>query len=412
MKAEIVTVGDELLIGQVYDTNSTAISRMLTSLGIEVSRCSKISDRLEDIEACLAEAAKRSDITIMTGGLGPTKDDRSKAALCNYMGVGLVRDAEVYAHVASLMASRGIPMNDLNERQADIPEHSDTIYNRTGTAPGIWMERNGKIFVLLPGVPSELDTIIKEELAPKLERLANRGEIFMRNILLYGVAESEVALMLDEFERNLDGSISLAYLPDSGVLKLRLSSNDKKMLDAAASEMRTTLAERMAGRGYLLKGEGESLVEVLAARLMELGATVATAESCTGGSVASLLTSIAGSSQYFKGAVVAYANEVKMQLLGVKAETLAAHGAVSEQTAIEMADGVRRLLGVDYGLSTTGIAGPGGASKNKPVGTIWLTISSKKGQKTKKLSLGKERKTNVKRSCQAILGLFSAEIGA
>jgi nicotinamide-nucleotide amidase len=374
MNAEIITVGDELLIGQVVDTNSAWIGRELNKIGVEVMRIVSVRDLADEITGAVDTAMKRADVVLMTGGLGPTKDDITKQTLCRYFGTRLVFSEEVYRNVERLLKGR-VAMNKLNRDQALVPEACTVINNRVGTASVSWFERDGKVLVSMPGVPQEMKTIMTEEIIPRLRKMFVSDLILHHTFLVRNYAESILAEYLSDWEDQLPENIKLAYLPKMGIIRLRLTARGRQgegleqRLDAECDKLRELL-------GSNIMGEGDAAAEgVLGDLLRSRGLTVATAESCTGGSVAARITSVPGSSDYFKGSVVAYANEVKLELLGVKEETLRAHGAVSEETVREMVAGVRRLMRTDCAIATSGIAGPGGGTADKPVGTIWIAAA-------------------------------------
>jgi nicotinamide-nucleotide amidase len=374
MNAEIITVGDELLIGQVVDTNSAWIGRELNKIGVEVMRIVSVRDLKEEIIGAIDTAMNRADVVLMTGGLGPTKDDITKQTLCEYFGTRLVFSEEVYRNVERLLKGR-VAMNKLNRDQALVPEACTVINNRVGTASVSWFERDGKVLVSMPGVPQEMKTIMSEEIIPRLQKMFVSDLILHHTFLVRNYAESILAEYLSDWEEKLPKNIKLAYLPKMGIIRLRLTARGhqgehlEEMLAAECEKLRELL-------GNNIMGEGDAAAEgVLGDLLRKRGLTVATAESCTGGSVAARITSVPGSSEYFKGSVVAYANEVKMQLLGVEEETLREHGAVSEETVRRMVVGVQRLMHTDCAIATSGIAGPGGGTAEKPVGTIWIAAA-------------------------------------
>lgn len=374
MIAEIITIGDELLIGQVVDTNSAWIGRELNKIGVEVMRIVSVRDLKDEIVGAIDAAMNRADVVLLTGGLGPTKDDITKQVLCDYFGTKLVFSEEVYQNVERLLHGR-VPMNKLNCGQAMVPEACTVINNRVGTASISWFERDDKVLVSMPGVPQEMKTVMSEEIIPRLSKMFVSDVIEHRTFLVRNYAESVLAEHLEEWESALPPFVKLAYLPKMGIIRLRLTARGKRgdnvtdALEVECGKLRDILGDDIIG-------EGDSPVEeVLGEMLRKRRLTVATAESCTGGSIAARITSIPGSSDYFKGSVVAYSNEVKMNVLGVSADTLAQHGAVSEETVKEMVAGVRNLLKTDCAISTSGVAGPGGGTAEKPVGTVWIAAA-------------------------------------
>jgi nicotinamide-nucleotide amidase len=404
--AEIVTIGDEILFGQITDTNSQWLGEQLSLIGIKLKRKISVGDELSELLKIFQESESRADIIILTGGLGPTSDDITKPALCQYFGCGLKMDKEVLAHVSDFFTRRNRPMLEVNKQQAAIPELSTILFNRLGTAPGLWLERGGKVFISLPGVPYEMKEIMTSGGFSKLVETFHPPVIVHKVIHTVGIGESFLAEMIKEWEANLPTHIKLAYLPSLGLLKLRLTAkgNDKIVLEQELENQTELLQPYIAP--YIFGYDATNLEQAIGQLLIKKGLTIATAESCTGGSIASLLTSISGSSAYFIGSVVAYSNEVKSNLLGVKTDTLTEHGAVSEQTIREMADGIRQKLGADIGVATSGIAGPTGGTPEKPVGTIWIAYSDKHKTVTKKLQLTSERSLNVKITTVQVLNLI------
>ena len=404
--AEIVTIGDEILFGQITDTNSQWLGEQLSLMGIKLKRKISVGDELSELLQIFQESESRADIIILTGGLGPTSDDITKPALCQYFGCGLKIDEEVLAHVTDFFTRRNRPMLEVNKQQAAVPELSTVLFNRLGTAPGLWLERGGKVFISLPGVPYEMKEIMISGGFPKLIKKFRPPVIVHKVIHTIGVGESFLAEMIKEWEANLPAHIKLAYLPSLAVLKLRLTAKgeDKAVLENELKNQTELLQPYIAT--HIFGYDAINLEQAIGELLIKKALTVTTAESCTGGSIASSLTSVSGSSAYFLGSVVAYSNEVKSNLLGVKIETLAEFGAVSEQTVREMAEGVRHRLGSDIGVATSGIAGPTGGSPEKPVGTIWIAYSDKYKTITKKLQLTSERALNVKITTVQVLNLI------
>lgn len=374
MFAEIITIGDELLIGQVTDTNSAWMGRELNKVGIEVIRVVSVRDRAEEITEAVDASMKRADIVLMTGGLGPTKDDITKQTLCEYFGTRLIFSEAVFENVKRVLAGK-IPMNALNKSQAMVPENCMVINNRVGSASVSWFEKDGKVLVSMPGVPQEMTTVMSEEVIPRLCAKFHTDAIVHRTFTVQNYPESVLAEKLEAWEVALPSCIKLAYLPKPGLIRLRLT-----------------------GRGQD-RQEVETPIEILIGELLKKKKlTLSTAESCTGGSIAARVTSVAGSSEYFKGSVVAYSNEVKMKLLGVSMETLEKKGAVSEETVIEMVKGAMEALKTDCAVATSGIAGPGGGTKQKPVGTVWIAAAYKNEICTMKQETDLGREMNVERA--------------
>ena len=403
--AEILTIGDEILYGQINDTNSQWMSHELDGLGIKVVRKTTVGDNEKDILDAFAEAEARADLVLMTGGLGPTNDDLTMPMLAKYFDSEIVMNQQVYDHVKNFFESRGRTFTEMNERQALVPAKAKVLHNEFGTAPGTWYERAGKVFVSMPGVPHEMKYLMKEHVLPKVREFFHTPVIFHKLIKTVGIGESFLADKIKEWESALPEHISLAYLPSVGHVKLRLTAvgEDREVLKQEVQAQIDAVLPIMGK--YVYGYDSTTLEEAIGELLKAKGKTIAFAESCTGGFVQHKITSVAGSSAYFQGGVVAYHNDFKQALIEVKAETLAAHGAVSEETAREMAVGVRKRFNADIGASTTGVAGPGGGSPEKPVGTVWIAYTD--GVKTiaKKLQLTKNRKLNIELSQIAVLNL-------
>ena len=375
MNVEIIVIGDELLIGQVTDTNSGWIARELNHIGWEVTEITTVRDRSREITDALNSSFGRVDVVLMTGGLGPTKDDITKQTLCDYFGGKLVFDESVFANVEAIFRRRKLTMNDSTRNQAYVPNVCTVIQNSVGTAPVMWFERNGKVLVSMPGVPTEMKTVMKEVVISRLrEYFRDHSSILHRTCLVKDFTESRLSETLSDFEAQLPGCIKLAYLPTPGVIRLRLTARGdeesylQKIIDDEFFKLRTILGS------HLFCGSDTTLAGALGSILTERGETLATAESCTGGNIAHEITRIVGSSVYFKGSVVAYSNEVKIRVLNVSSETLSGFGAVSRETVLQMVSGVQRLLSSDCAVATSGIAGPGGGSVEKPVGTVWIAV--------------------------------------
>lgn len=404
--AEIVSIGDELLYGQTLDTNAHWISGELSLVNIRVGRRTTIGDREEEILTALAEAEKRADIILITGGLGPTSDDLTKPCLVKYFDSPLVMDEPSLQHVTEFFKSRGREITEVNRQQAALPKVCTPIKNPLGTAPGMWFEKNGKVFVSMPGVPHEMKTMITNIIIPKLKTTFELPIIIHRIIRTAGIGESFLSEKIAPWEAALPEHIRLAYLPTLGNVKLRLTAtgnNKKEMeseLEALVEKVKPIIGQNIYGFG------DEELEFVVGRKLKEKGLTLSIAESCTGGYLTHLVTSIPGSSDYFLGSIVPYAYEIKMRQLGVKPETLEKYGAVSEPTIIEMANLVRAKFNANIGVATSGIAGPGGATPDKPVGTIWIAYSDKEKTVTKKLQLSPDRMINIKITSSAVLNLI------
>ena len=376
MFAELITIGDELLIGQVVDTNSAWMGRELNNIGIEVLRIVSVRDREEEILEAIDNAMKRVNIVLVTGGLGPTKDDITKQTLCKYFNTELIFSEEVFENVKRVLAGK-IPMNKLNKGQAMVPKNCTVINNPVGSASVSWFERDGKVLVSMPGVPQEMTTVMAESVLPKLHERFQTDVIMHQTFLVQHYPESVLAEKLEAWEVALPDCIKLAYLPKLGIIRMRLTGrgHDRKEVETLLNREKAKL-ETILGEDIF--SEEDTPLEVIIGELLKKRKlTVSTAESCTGGSIAERLTSIAGSSEYFKGSIVAYSNEVKKDLLYVSSETLEKYGAVSEETVIEMVKGAMKALKTDCAVATSGIAGPGGGTPVKPVGTVWIAAGYK-----------------------------------
>ena len=376
MFAELITIGDELLIGQVVDTNSAWMGRELNNIGIEVLRIVSVRDREEEILEAIDNAMKRVNIVLVTGGLGPTKDDITKQTLCKYFNTELIFSEEVFENVKRVLAGK-IPMNKLNKGQAMVPKNCTVINNPVGSASVSWFERDGKVLVSMPGVPQEMTTVMAESVLPKLHERFQTDVIMHQTFLVQHYPESVLAEKLEAWEVALPDCIKLAYLPKLGIIRMRLTGrgHDRKEVETLLNREKAKL-ETILGEDIF--SEEDTPLEVIIGELLKKRKlTVSTAESCTGGSIAERLTSIAGSSEYFKGSIVAYSNEVKKDLLYVSSETLEKYGAVSEETVIEMVKGAMKALKTDCAVATSGIAGPGGGTPEKPVGTVWIAAGYK-----------------------------------
>lgn len=378
IKATIITIGDEILIGQIVDTNSASISRHLNTAGITVREKLSIGDEKGQIIDTLNRVLNSSQVIIITGGLGPTKDDITKHTLAEFFHSTLVRDDEVAEHVCRMLTARGIEYNELNQSQALVPACCTVLHNAHGTAPGMWFKaENGAVVISLPGVPFEMEHLMEDEVMPRLKEHFSLHANIHRTMITSGLPESMLAERITEWEEALPEHIKLAYLPAPNVVRLRLSAYDsdneqaaRDKIEALFSKLYEIIPEHIVGF------ENASVQELVHHLLTENGLTLATAESCTGGTIASRFTAMAGASAYFRCGVVAYANEIKESVLGVNPDDIKRYGAVSEAVARQMAEGVKRLSGADYAIATTGIAGPTGGSEQKPVGTVWMAVAT------------------------------------
>lgn len=402
----ILTIGDEILYGQTLDTNSQWMSAELDSFGFTVVHRATVSDNEADILRGLDDAASWANIILITGGLGPTADDLTKPCLAKYFDVPLQSNPAALEELRTLFQQIDKELSEANIAQTNLPTNADYISNSLGTAPGMWIEDNGKIYVSMPGVPFEMKSMISNHVIPRLQGLYDLPIIIHKIVKTIGIGESWLADKIAPWEQNLPENIKLAYLPSLGQVKLRLTSSgkDKLALEAAVDEQVQLLNPYAEKYIY---GYGSDVIErVIGDILNKKSLSLATAESCTGGYLAHLITSIPGSSNYFKGSIIAYSNEIKQSELGVSAETLEKYGAVSEETIIEMAKGVQKQLGVDIGIATSGIAGPDGGTKEKPVGTIWIAIAIGDEVKTRQLKLFKDRLLNIKMTAVSSLAML------
>lgn len=396
IKAEILAIGDELLIGQVLNTNAQWLAQELNSVGISIVQMSTVSDQKQAIVDALDEGFKRADFIFITGGLGPTKDDITKIVLTEYFNTELVLDAQRLADLKYYFESKGREFNDLNTSQALYPKDCFVVNNECGTANGMWFTNlEGKVAISMPGVPYEMKDMMKKVILPKITKEFLGKSIQHRTIRTFGTGESTIAKKIENWEDQLPSFLKLAYLPNVGQVRLRLSGTheDESVLKAEIDKQVKQLYSLISD---IIYGEGEAEIEEVVGQLLKDNqATIATAESCTGGYLAHKVTSVAGSSSYFKGSVIAYANEVKINELGVLSSTLETFGAVSEQTVKEMAEGIRSKYKTTFALSTSGIAGPDGGTEEKPVGSVWIALATKDKTITKKLVLGTDRGRNI-----------------
>lgn len=410
MKAEIVTIGDELLIGQVIDTNSAWLGEQLSLAGIKVHQITSISDDREHILTTLEEASARADVILITGGLGPTRDDVTKQVLCEYFDTYLVFNQQAFENIERLFGSRGTAVTGVNRRQAEVPAVCTPLPNPEGTAPGMWFEKYGKFFISMPGVPFEMKTMFTTQVMPRLAKKTSANLIVHKTILTQGVGESFLASLIEDWEDNLPKNIKLAYLPQPGIVRLRLTAagDNRPELDKQLEVQERALHRLIPD---LIFGYGNDTMEEVVGRMLKLsGKTLGTAESCTGGYIAHLVTGIPGSSAYFKGSVVAYSNEIKIKTLGVNESDLVNYGAVSEHVVRQMAEGARTQLGTDYALAVSGIAGPDGGSDEKPVGTTWIALATPKKTIARKYLFGEHRGRNIRKAALEALNMMRLEL--
>ncbi|MDD2551542.1 MAG: CinA family nicotinamide mononucleotide deamidase-related protein [Dysgonamonadaceae bacterium] len=395
MNIEIITIGDELLIGQVVDTNSAWMAEKLSEAGFVVNQITSIKDNHHSIFTAIDDGFKRSDILLLTGGNGPTKDDITKNTLCNYFDDHLIMNDEVVKNIEALFQQKKLVLNELTRNQALVPKKSKVIQNKVGTAPILWFEKNGKVLVSMPGVPFEMRYAMNEEIIPRLTAAFETKTFLKQVFFTYGISESALAIHLNEFEGNLPDGFALAYLPGGGVIRLRLSVKGEEHSDEMKKQAENLKNE--LGEYLLIDSEGP-LEQILATTLKNKGLTISLAESCSGGYIAHLLTTIPGSSSYFKGGIVSYADSSKKKLLYVKEANLEKYGAVSEQVVEEMAKGALSIFETDCAIAVSGIAGPDGGTDVIPVGTVWICTIYKDIVVSNKYRFGNSREENINRS--------------
>lgn len=410
LNASIITIGDELLIGQVVDTNSAWIAQELNKMGIWVRRRVAVGDNREDIVRALDEESQEASIIIMTGGLGPTADDITKPLLCEYFGGKMVMNEKVLEHIKHLFEKvfkrPAAMMLERNIKQAEVPDVCTVLHNARGTAPGMWFEKNGKVYVSLPGVPHEMKGLMADTVLPKLQQAFEMPAIVSKTMVTYGMGESMLAERIKDFEENLPPIVKLAYLPNHGLVRLRLTAKgkDKQVLETVVTELHTQLKQQLSD--VLVTDTDASLENVVANLLLQKGKTMGTAESCTGGFIAQLITAQRGSSAYYKGGVVSYANTVKQDVLGVSPATINQYGAVSEATVKEMVAGALKTLHCDYAVATSGIMGPDGGTEEKPVGTVWVGVGNKNKIEAALFQFRFDRRRNIDTTAMNALNLL------
>jgi len=415
---EIITIGDEILIGQIVDTNSAFIGQLLNLNGMSVKQISSVSDNREHILKALDEAKSRADIILITGGLGPTKDDITKKTMCEYFKTTMRFDEGVYQDVATIFASYGKEVSPLNRLQAEVPANCEVIHNYNGTAPCMWFDVDGKIFVSMPGVPYEMKALMKDQVVPKLKERFKFPSIFHKTVLTQGIGESALSELISDWEDTLAAvDIKLAYLPAPGMVRLRLSTkgNEEALLiknvDHKIEELKGIISEYIYG--YELFGEEkESLAMMVGNLLRDQHKTISTAESCTGGYISHLLTKVAGSSDYYIGSVISYAYEIKETELGVPHDVIQNHGAVSQQVVEQMAKAIRVKYKTDFSISASGIAGPGGGTEGKPVGTVWVAVATPTKVISEKFLFGNNRERNIQKTANAALNMLKKVLEA
>jgi nicotinamide-nucleotide amidase len=403
MNIDIITIGDEILIGQIVDTNSAWMAQKLNDEGINVRQITSISDDPEHIAETFDESAKKVDFVLVTGGLGPTRDDKTKDTICDFFNTKLVADQAVLENIEELLHKRGISLNRLNRDQALVPEGCRVFQNKLGTAPGLLLEKKGCSFVFMPGVPYEMKYLMEFEILPYLSTNFQTSTIFHRTVLTQGLPESMLAEKIEPWEDALPQYIKLAYLPSPQGVRLRLSARGLE-LPAMEAEVETQIKglEELI-RANIYGYDDDSPAGSIGKILTEKGWTVSTAESCSGGAVARLFTENPGSSAYFKGSVVAYSNETKIKIMGVSEKNLIRYGAVSREVVEEMALQSCKLLNTDFAIATSGIAGPGGGTEEKPVGTVWIAIANRAKVTSQLYNLGNDRERTIARTAQSAL---------
>lgn len=416
MNAEIITIGDEILIGQIVDTNSAWMGQKLNMAGIAVKQITSVADDKYAIVNALTDAQQRADIILITGGLGPTKDDITKLTLCEYFKTTLVFNADAYQDVEAIFKSRGKEVTPLNRKQAEIPANCKLVRNKNGTAPCMWFEENGKVFVSMPGVPYEMKALMEFDIIPMLKAKFKLPAIYHKTILTQGIGESYLSELIESWEDNLKNDyIKLAYLPTLGKVRLRLSTRGdnyevlKNKVEVQIQKVLPIINEYVYG--FEVFGEEQPSIEKIVGDLLRTKKqTIATAESCTGGYIAHLLTSISGSSAYYQGSVIAYSYEVKKQELNVANGDLEKYGAVSEQVVLQMARGAQQKFKTDYAISASGIAGPDGGTAEKPVGTVWIGIATPTKVYAQKFLFGTHRIRNVQKTADMALNMLLKEL--
>jgi len=412
MKAAIITIGDEILIGQIVDTNSGFIAKSLDKIGVEIHEMISISDNKKHILETFATLQNQVDLVLITGGLGPTKDDITKHTFCEYFEDQLVRNEEVEKHVIELIEkAMNRPASQMNKDQALVPSKCIVLHNAVGTAPGMWMKKENTVYISLPGVPYEMKYIVENGIIPKIVKEYQRPYIIHKTILTYGQGESLVAERIEDWENNLPEFIKLAYLPSPGRVRLRLSARgiDKELLEQKINENVLSLTQLI---GDIIVGyEEEETIEVMLGRLLtSKNATLSTAESCTGGKIAQVITSVPGASNYFKGSVVSYATETKISVLGISSELIKEHSVVSFEVVKEMAFAVKKMMNTDYAIATTGNAGPSKGDGNSEIGTVFIAIATPNDLIVEEFNFGQPRVKVIDRAVNKAFEMLQKEI--
>ncbi len=416
MQAEIITIGDEILIGQIVDTNSAFIGQLLNLNGISVKQISSVSDNREHIIKALDEAKERADIILITGGLGPTKDDITKKTLCEYFNTTMRFDETAYQDVVNLFAQYGKTVTPINRLQAEVPAICEVIRNYNGTAPCMWFDVDGKVYISMPGVPYEMKALMKNQIIPKLKSRFKFPFIYHKTVLTQGIGESALSELISDWEDSLGSvNIKLAYLPAPGMVRLRLSTKGENEtvlhsnVESKIEKLKTIISQYIYG--YEIFGvENETLEQTVGKLLREKNKTVSTAESCTGGYISHLITKVPGSSEYYIGSVISYSYEIKETELGVSKDILDTQGAVSQPVVEQMARAIRKKYNTDYSISASGIAGPSGGTKDKPVGTVWVALATPDKVISEKFQFGNHRERNIQKTANAALNMLRKEL--
>lgn len=412
MKADIITIGDEILIGQITDTNSQWIAEQINNIGFKIRRITTVGDDKNEIINVLDNIIGKVNLIIITGGLGPTEDDITKQTLAEYFNQKLKENTEVLEDVTEFITSKGFELNKLNRKQAEVPENCKILRNKNGTAPGMWFKKNKTIIISLPAVPFEMKELVEKKVIPELKIELKLPNVIHKTVLTYGIPEASLAEVLSEWEQNLDKRISLAYLPSPERIRLRLSTICKnkniaeEIINTEIEKVKNILGKNIFGYGDMF------LQEAIGSLLIKKDKTLSISESCTAGNVSRLIASVPGSSKYFKGGIVAYSNEIKNKQLNVPFEIIEKYGAVSKEVVEAMAKGQRQIFKTDFSIAISGIAGPGGGTKEKPVGTTWIAVSDKNKTIARKFNFGKRRLLNVRFASSKSLDMLRKFISA
>lgn len=410
MKSILISIGDELLIGQTVNTNASWMGKALNGIGVEVIEVLTISDQQKAIEDAMAYAERKCGLVLLTGGLGPTKDDITKKTFSEFFNSPLIENQRALENVEGFFKKYGRPMTAVNKLQALVPAGSKMLLNKAGTAPGMWMENENAVFVSMPGVPSEMRYLMRNEVLPRVQKSYNLPAIVHQTMMTQGIGESNISELIEDIEDNLPSHIKLAYLPSPGMVKLRLTGKGDSEVELT-NEIKD-LFQKIKPRieEYVYSDVEANLEEVIGLLLKEKQLTISTAESCSGGLLASTLTNVPGSSSYFKGSVVAYANEIKENVLGVSSADLKSNGAVSKEVVEQMALGVQKLMQTDYAIATSGIAGPDGGTEEKPVGSVWISWATPKGVESELFQMGNGRERIVQKTVSTALRILMLKL--